>query len=99
MIKEFLGLLWIAVVCTGVYMGFLLVKEIRKQHRPSTSRRTAQVPRSTVSRDVQNRLLNMVSGDMAVASRLLQLARSSHPNKPEQWIWEKAIFDLERDRR
>lgn len=44
------------------------------------------------------KLLNLVNGDKATASRLVDAARFGHPGKPEQWYWEKAIYDLIRDR-
>ena len=56
-------------------------------------------PQSTVSRELQSRLLNMVAGDRATAHRLVDNARASNPGCPESWYWEKAIDDLIRDRR
>jgi len=34
----------------------------------------------------------------AGAERLVGRAMSLHPGKPENWYWEKVIWDLERDR-
>ncbi|GAP99129.1 hypothetical protein NIES2104_56870 [Leptolyngbya sp. NIES-2104] len=35
---------------------------------------------------------------MKMIDRLLIHTRSRNPDRPEQWIWEKVICDLERDR-
>ena len=52
-----------------------------------------------VSPTAQSRLYALVSGDKALANRLVEQARSLNPTKSEQWLWEKVIVDLERDRR
>jgi hypothetical protein len=41
----------------------------------------------------------MVGGDQRTVERLLKNLRLKHPGESETWYWEKAIFDLERDRR
>lgn len=52
-----------------------------------------------VTSKVQNQLLSMVNGDMKTANRLLEHTRKTNPLQSEQWVWEKVIYDLERDRR
>ena len=37
--------------------------------------------------------------DEHTAQRLVRHTRQQHPNRGDQWIWEKVILDLERDRR
>lgn len=49
--------------------------------------------------ELQSRLINMLGGDRAAAERLVSDAKQSHPGMPENWYWERAIEDLERDRR
>ncbi|AGF51293.1 slr0881 [Synechocystis sp. PCC 6803] len=39
-----------------------------------------------------------IAGNAQVAERLVTNLRAKHPDRPEHWYWEKAIFDLERDR-
>ncbi len=51
-----------------------------------------------VSSQLQNKLLSLVNGDTKTVQRLLAHTRKTNPLQPETWIWEKAIFDLERDR-
>ncbi|MBD2085787.1 MULTISPECIES: hypothetical protein [unclassified Coleofasciculus] len=48
---------------------------------------------------LQNKLLRLLSGDRAAAMRLVERVKQRHPGKSEEWYWEKAIEDLERDRR
>jgi len=52
-----------------------------------------------VSRNTRQRLLRLTGGNRAVADRLVGRVRSQHPERSEQWWWEKAIYDIERDRR
>ena len=61
---------------------------------PSLPTGPAGVPRAT-----RQRMMRLVNGNQAVATRLVQRVRSQHPERSEQWCWEKAIYDIERDRR
>lgn len=51
-----------------------------------------------VSVKTQNDLYRLVRGDRGTVERLIKYSRARYPDKSEQWIWEKAIQDLERDR-
>ncbi|MBD1890025.1 hypothetical protein [Coleofasciculus sp. FACHB-SPT9] len=62
------------------------IKQSRHQRRQPTTKR-------------QNKLLRLLSGDRAAAMRLVERLKQRHPGKSEEWYWEKAIEDLERDRR
>jgi hypothetical protein len=42
--------------------------------------------------------LYCLTKDRRVAFRLVSHIQLNNPNKSEQWCWEKAIYDLERDR-
>lgn len=42
--------------------------------------------------------LQYLSGSEATARRLVFHAKIHHPDKPEHWHLEKAIYDLKRDR-
>jgi hypothetical protein len=44
------------------------------------------------------KLDNLVHSDCRAADRLVAQIAFSHPNRSEQWCYEKAILDLERDR-
>ncbi|NUN63259.1 tetratricopeptide repeat protein [Pseudanabaena biceps] len=50
------------------------------------------------SLQLQQRLLALVSGNMAIAQRLIDIAKQEQPNMPEIWYWQKVVFDLESDR-
>lgn len=50
------------------------------------------------SLELQQRLLALVGGNMAIAQRLIDIAKQDHPNMPEIWYWQKVVFDLESDR-
>jgi tetratricopeptide (TPR) repeat protein len=50
------------------------------------------------SLELQQRLLGLVGGNMAIAQRLIDIAKQEHPNMPEVWYWQKVVFDLESDR-
>jgi len=52
-----------------------------------------------VRRDTQAQLLRLVNGHRPTALRLVEQLQLRHPDRSEQWCWEKAIFDIERDRR
>lgn len=69
-------------------------KDLRQQ-KPTV----VPVARQPVTSKAQTQLLNLVNGDMQAANRLLEHTRKANPRQSEQWIWEKVIYDLERDRR
>ena len=52
----------------------------------------------TPSRAVQKKLLRLVGDDRKIAVGLVKRLKMKHPGRPEDWYWEKAIYDLERDR-
>jgi hypothetical protein len=64
--------------------------------RPSYAPPTAPRP---VRGRTQQQLLRLVGGNRAVAERLVEQVQLRHPNHSEQWCWEKAIYDIQRDRR
>ena len=46
--------------------------------------------------ELQQKLLSLVGGNMAIAQRLINIAKQDHPNMPEVWYWQKVVFDIER---
>ncbi len=48
-----------------------------------------------VDPELQAQLLKLVGGNGAIAQRLIDIAKQEFPNMPEQWYWQKVIFDLE----
>ncbi|MEO1621896.1 MAG: hypothetical protein AAFU53_12805 [Cyanobacteria bacterium J06632_3] len=65
----------------------------RRSHHTSIQRERG------VSRRTRKQLLGLVGGKATVAQRLVQDVRDRNPGRSEQWCWEKAIYDIERDRR
>ncbi len=51
----------------------------------------------SVPRRLRQELIR-IAGNAQVAERLVNNLRLKHPEQSERWYWEKAIFDLERDR-
>ncbi|MGF1495566.1 MAG: hypothetical protein ACFB8W_01895 [Elainellaceae cyanobacterium] len=47
---------------------------------------------------VRRELLALVYGDEALALRLLEQAAQRFPRQTDQWLYEKVIYDLKRDR-
>jgi tetratricopeptide (TPR) repeat protein len=66
----------------------------RQQDKAAATVDLMQMP----SLELQQRLLALVGGNMAIAQRLINIAKQDHPNMPEVWYWQKVIFDLESDR-
>lgn len=56
-------------------------------------------PQVTVKHETQERLCTLVRGDMKAARRLIDGVKERNPRRSNQWVWEKVIFDLERDKR
>lgn len=52
-----------------------------------------------VARSTRRQLLSLVGGNATVAERLVSDLQAHNPGRTEQWCWEKAIYDIERDRR
>ena len=59
--------------------------------------RESRSPSVKVSGKLRRDLIR-IAGNAQVAERLVSTLRAKHPDRPENWYWEKAIFDLERDR-
>jgi hypothetical protein len=55
-------------------------------------------PNQLANATTKGKLERLVHSDKRAAERLAAQVAFSHPDKSEQWCWEKAIFDLERDR-
>lgn len=66
---------------------------------PFVRRRRVLQHRSLPDSELQNKLIQMLSGDRAAAERLVDRVRANHPSRTENWYWQRAINDLERDRR
>ncbi|MBD2256072.1 hypothetical protein [Pseudanabaena sp. FACHB-2040] len=54
---------------------------------------------ASVQSGTRRQLLRLVGGSGSTAERLLSQLRQRYPGESEQWYWEKAIYDIRRDRR
>ncbi len=69
------------------------------RRRPATYRSpTATASSRSVRGHTQRQLLRLVGGNQAVAERLVEQVQLRNPSQSEQWCWEKAIYDIQRDR-
>jgi hypothetical protein len=48
---------------------------------------------------LEDELVRLLNGNIETADRLLTSTRRKNPHQSEQWCREKALYDLERDRR
>lgn len=94
-----------AATIAGIYAIYYILnwKQIlAKYERQYGSKTTAKpVGRShdpQIAR-LQKELAMLLHGDRNQAHRIVSNLRKAYPRKPARWIYEKAILDLERDRR
>jgi tetratricopeptide (TPR) repeat protein len=73
--------------------------ELQLQHTPATAATTIEPSTRTPYPEnaLQQRLYTLV-GNWNIAQGLVERLKLTHPNMSETWYWEKAIYDLERDR-
>jgi hypothetical protein len=94
----------------GLFIAILgLVFFFYRKNQSSLKKSSSRLYRTTsrvkthsgksVPRKTRKQLTAMVGGDQRTVERLLKNLRLKHPGESETWYWEKAIFDLERDRR
>jgi hypothetical protein len=69
-------------------VGEALHQASRKPKRP------AQPAKAATKRELER----LIHSDRLAAERLAAQVAFANPGQSEQWCWEKAIFDLERDR-
>ncbi len=75
-----------------------------KNHGQKTRPHTTLVKEKLVVADrvqpkTRKRTLLIAGHDLKRIERLLSGVRLKHPNRSEQWYWEKILYDMERDRR
>ncbi len=76
-----------------------LVKQTKEAKRQQTNAAATVDLMQMPSLELQQRLLSLVGGNMAIAQRLIDIAKQEHPKRPEVWYWQKVVFDLESDRK
>ena len=68
------------------------------RHRPKSQASATVAPSRPVRSRTERQLLRLVGGNRAVAERLVEQVQLRNPHHSEQWCWEKAIYDIQRDR-
>jgi hypothetical protein len=51
------------------------------------------------NRRLERELITLLNGNRREAERLVSYIKRTHPGQSEDWYWDKAIYDLRRDRR
>ena len=76
-------------------------RPIDKSDPPVPDRFSTERPKrsSTVTRQIKAKLEQLCGSDYRLAQRLVEGIRADHPDRSEQWCWEKAVWDIEHDRR
>lgn len=67
-----------------------------KPFKPYPSRSTTAKIAKTY--DLQKKLFERLQGDRSAANRLVNNLKVRNPGKSEDWYWQQAIEQLERDR-
>jgi hypothetical protein len=83
-----------------VTLASVLIIEIKKRQKGrklslDSNYYSAELP----DLKIQHKLLSMMSGDRQAVNRIIARIKQKYPGKTEVWYWEKAIDDLEKDRR
>ncbi len=90
----FLGTFSLIVIFGTLY--YVLFWEFRRQQSQSLPHGTT----TSLQADdrLRSRLIDILGGDTAAAERLVDQAKQDYPGMPENWYWERALAELERDR-
>lgn len=87
--------------------GLALCLHLLRNHKPKArtkfkNSKPRRRPRRKSPQHVpplEDELVRLLNGDRTTANRLISSTRRKNPNQSEQWCREKAVYDLERDRR
>jgi hypothetical protein len=80
--------------CCLLFFAWQQPKKISVNRRNNTLKRNFRPQTAGLER----KLLKLLGGKHKIADRLINQSRIKYPDKPADWHWEKAIYDLERDR-
>jgi uncharacterized protein HemY len=86
-------MLLVFILLLAIFFWHRNLQSSAKQSSAKQSRHQRRKP----SIQLQNKLMRLLSGDRAAAMRLVARAKQRHPGRSDEWYWEKAIEDLERD--
>ena len=95
---SFLSVLIAIALLLAVY-SWVTGRRLPIYGRPKGGQHTSIQRDRGVARSTRRQLLGLVGGNSTVAQRLVSDVQTRNPGRTEQWCWEKAIYDIERDRR
>jgi len=87
-------LLFLAVAAVMVN---LLIREVIKQKSQAPKGRK-RAPTHGQSSKIPSELLMLLHGDRNAAQRLIHSTQQSNPGRSYQWVCDKVLHDIERDR-
>ncbi len=93
-----MGSLILAGVILGGVVWWLSRKRRRQRPIPTGSKRLPSASGQAVPTHLL-RQLDRLTRDRRVSKRLVEQIALDHPHRSQRWCVEKAIYDLQRDRR
>jgi uncharacterized protein YlxW (UPF0749 family) len=90
-------LMWFILIVFILVIGRSFLAQMSKKKRSVTASKAGLFASASV-RQLEGKL-NRLAGNRSIAQRLLKQLKIKYPGKSAQWYYEKAIYDLERDRR
>ncbi|MCU0532438.1 MAG: hypothetical protein MUD14_00810 [Hydrococcus sp. Prado102] len=93
--EKLLGITLLGAGAAGIIWG---VSRKNKQSLPNSSHLDNALSIDRASPQLRQKLLRLMHNDRAGANRLLTGAKLNNPNRSINWLAEKVIYDLERDR-
>jgi hypothetical protein len=85
-----------AIAIWGLWWGIKKWQRHKFRHRLGLSLGAPTIGK--VAPQTRQKLLKLLGNNQATADRLIGHAKLRNPGEPEQWYWEKVLYDLERDR-
>jgi hypothetical protein len=89
----------ISVLLLVTLAGVLIIEVKKRQKDRKLSLDSNYYSADLPDLKVQQKLLSMMLGDRQAVKRTIDRIKQKYPGKTEVWYWEKAIEDLEKDRR
>jgi|GEM_PF-3082606 len=87
-----------AAIAISLGCCLLLFAWLKRRQLPFAKRINANRKIQPQHPQLERKLLKLLGGNQNTANRLILQSRRRYPDKSADWHWEKAIYDLERDR-
>ncbi|MGD1911622.1 MAG: hypothetical protein ACFB2X_12395 [Rivularia sp. (in: cyanobacteria)] len=90
----------LVLVLAGVGTAGIILS-LNRQNKPLSTRQANLQENISIEQAnprLRQQLLRLVGGSRQTANRLVAGVKQSHPEKSINWVLEKVIYDLERDR-